>query len=451
MGRPRGEVLWPPADSGIASVWIRPNRDRGFVLSHRVRRETAEHRFSDLASAITYGKLLARGTEEAPRGGMTIAQLIEAVLDEVVLDDQGREVNRLGWVTRRSSAYRTWFREYFHLACLDLPRSFREEIALAIRKGTAHGRPGSLSLEKSVDGAALALITYGQRHGYFPEDRVFPRNVPKRVRAVRREAGDEVRVRKRDELPTVRECLAFSRHAALYSGVWWDRLRWLLAFFLGPRIGELHALTLDDVVRLRNGRIKLRITAKRNWLDRDEPVHNHTKNFKERSIMVPQFLTPMLRRRLAELETLRRTGRTGVLPLFPEIVMPRARAARARSGIVIEGKFAGKDQLSSQWRNVGMRAGFPVRTWTTTANNGRSGEAAQIRPSSLKWRMHDARHHAATWMLAPIVAGKTLEGLGMDLKTVAYVLGDDEETIRRSYIGHSRAREAAADDALGRV
>lgn len=451
MGRPRSNVVWPPEDSGITEVWIRDAGTRGFVLCHRCGREIAERQFATLHDAVSQAQLLARGTREAPRGGLTIAHLIQAVLDEEVIDDHGRPVNRTGWRVRTSSYYRTWFREYFGLACLDLPRDFRTEITFAIRRGTRHGRPGSLSLEKHVDGVARAMVVYGQRHGYIPEDRVFPRNVPKRVRAVRREAGDEVRIRKREELPTVRECFAFARHASLYSGVWWDRLRWLLAFFLGPRIGELHALTIDDVIKLRNGRIKLRIVGKRNWLDPDEPVHDHTKNFKERSVMVPAFLTPMLRRRVAELEALRRNGRTGPLPLFPELIMPRGRSPRRRVAIVNEGKFAEKSQLSSEWRNVGVRAGFPVRSWATSTRNGRSGVGQQTRPSSLKWRMHDARHHAATWMLAPLVEGKPLEGLGMDLKTVAYVLGDDEETIRRSYVGHSRAREAAADAALGRI
>ncbi len=223
------------------------------------------------------------------------------------------------------------------------------------------------------------------------------------------------------DLPSLRGVLHFARAFAEHTGRPDLRLFWWIAFLVGPRIGELCALTPADVFR-RDGRTWLSFTKKVAPAADGKPerIEHHTKGYEKRDVVVPRFLARAVWRQREQAIA------AGTAYLFA----PWSKRTRRA--------WISPSTVHDTWVTVGASIGWEVKSWTKEADyphrNRGTTVAHKARPQSLVYHPHNARAFAATTMHAER-RGLAVYGMGMSVHAIAKQLGDKPETVRAHYLG----------------
>ena len=425
MARPRSDdVLWSSSDGG---VYVRPRGGSFSVFDARGgrRRETARR---DLGDAIDHARRIAGEPPPKPRVP-TLAEIADHyfVHGVPIWHDTGEPALSAGWLDSLRALVRNWYGPWLSTRVDELPGDFITRAELAARAAGC-----GLSTQSKVAGAGRRLVEYAKALGHIPADARFPRPLQRvRERKVRRKG--QQRTVKHHDLPSLAEVLRFARAFAEHTGRPDLRLFWWVAFFMGPRSGELCALQPGDLIR-RDGRTWLSITRKvaRRTRTLPERIEPYTKGYEHRDVVVPRFLEGSL---WAQRELAVANG-------WEHLFAPWSRRVRH--------PWISLATLHDTWVTVGADIGWEVVTWTREGTYPQRARGTQVtyrpRPCSLEYNPHRARAFAATIMHAER-RGLAVYGMGMSVEAIAKQLGDIPDTVRAHYLGII----ADADTYLARV
>ena len=219
--------------------------------------------------------------------------------------------------------------------------------------------------------AAYVLGTLSTALNQAVDDELIPRNPVRSVRKPKRR-GSAMRVLSAEQAAALVDSVRATRHEALYA----------VAVWLGPRQGELAALTWDDVDL--DGR-SLRVWRSVNT-DRAGERWSSTKTGEEREIVLPEHIAASLARH-RKLQAEEKLAAGGAWK-NPDLVFPNTLGGVNR-----------RASLYANFQRHRDRAGLP------------------------EMRFHDLRDTAGTLMIRA----------GVDIRTVADILGhaDPAMTLRR--------------------
>jgi len=242
--------------------------------------------------------------------------------------------------------------------------------------------------------------------------------------------------------------------AAMITGRWWEALRILFLALVGLRWGEHASLTGADFDLLDK-------TVNIGWAMRETRHHmwelDYTKNGTVRRTSWPEWLDPLIERRLDEVgpdelmfpgveSKKRRKVNRGKPMLGPanwqdglqEAVLRELTKTRDGSPIPeprrhVEGAWMSRWAYDHIWIGSGRAAQYAVKSTVTTVPG---------KVSSLIYSPHWLRHWCATWLIAPQNPDPALwwHGVGLSVPDAAGAIGDTEETFKRRYVGDDNQR-----------
>lgn len=418
MARPRTGVVWDEHPAHL--VYVKQRKAGYSVFDLRGEGRPRERTRRSLDEAIDLARALAA---EDVVGEMTLAELALDYFRHGAPVWEGTEELAWSedWAEDQKGYVRTWYSRYARTRAGELPEDF---IAETVERARRAGR--SKSLQDKLAGFGHKLVNHGKAIGQIPRDRAFarPRRAVRQKKARRR--GQALTVQ-HHTLPSHRQVQRFARAFAGDTGLPHLRLFWWLAFYMGFRVGELVALTVDDVFA-RKGRVMVAVVKKvRNSRSRGLVLEHYAKGYLHRDVVVPRLLERPL---LARVAAVRADGGTLLFPSWATLGAGPA-GPRASEG------WLNPDSLHKRFVKVGASIGWQVKATTAaTVYRARTGEQKYYRakPSSLEFRPHTARAFAASAMHAE-ARGMSLRGMAMSVSAIAKQLGDLPETVRAHYLG----------------
>jgi integrase len=418
-GRPRKDgVLWTDA---TGKTYIRARRGEYSIYDGRGAERTETTR-RDLGDALDIARHLAGQAPREPRVPRLprVPTLAEVAADFFerglpVWADDGEIARAPKTVEQLRSIVRNWFTEFLFIPVNKLPEDFIARAELAAR-----ARKRSVGLQNKIAGMGKRLVKFAQHLGYIAPDAQFRRPLQRVVEKKVKRKGQELKVMNHD-LPSLRSVLHFARAFAEHTGRRDLRLFWWIAFFVGPRIGELCALTPTDVVR-RDGRTWLSFTKKVAPAADGKPerIEHHTKGYERRDVVVPRFLESAVWRQRDH----------AIAAGWSYLFAPWSKRIRR--------PWISQSTIHDVWVTVGASIGWEINTRTKQADYPHRARGTVVqhkaRVQSLVYHPHNARAFAATTMHAER-RGLAVHGMGMSVHAIARQLGDKPETVRAHYLG----------------
>ncbi len=452
MPRQRQGVI---ATYGDGAVYVRRHRNgSGYAICISGEKERFK---KDLTEAKKLGAELGRR-----HGRPSSNTPLITALDKLFNEDKPS-----GWGHSYSSSLQEaaeWLRPSYGLAMGDLSRSIIDD---AIRRVRSEGL--GQSSEDSLRKLWTALLRWSLVHDALDDAaarRAAPTIARREETKVKRSTTEgSVELISRKQVMHWGQLLVQADAAAMITGRWWEALRILFLALVGCRWGE-HASLIGEDFDLMDHTVNI------SWAMRETRHHmwelDYTKNATIRRTSWPEWLDPLLERRLDEIgpgelvfpgvESKRRRKVNRDIPMrgpanwqqgLDEGTLRDLTRTRDGSPIPpprqhVEGAWMSRWSYDHIWIRSGLAAQYPVKAEVSTVPG---------KVSSLIYSPHWLRHWCATWLIAPQNPDPALwwHGAGLATPDAAAAIGDSEETFKRTYVGDDNQRLSRIRDGLRRT